>query len=188
MLVLKDDPTILVVTRDTGGLPVWWCAGSSPTLPGVLGPATPGAGVAGAAPAGEADGEAAAAGRRPRVLIVEDELIIAWLLTEIVQGLGYEVCGNAAAEDEAVRLAASMRPDLILMDVSLRGDGDGIRATQAIRAAMPTVPVVFCSAYASDPATRARMEAVGAADILPKPVEARQLGPLLERLLGEDPA
>ena len=98
MLGLKEDSTVLVATRETGGLPVWWCAGSSPMLPGVLGPATPGAGVTGAALADEADGGAAAAGRRPRVLIVEDELIIAWLLTEIVQGLGYEVCGNAAAE------------------------------------------------------------------------------------------
>lgn len=137
------------------------------------------------APSVEADHEPdAGPGRAARVLIVEDEQIIAWLLAELVEGLGYEVCGSAADEDEAVRLARETRPDLILMDVRLRAAGDGVRAAEAIRAFQPAVPVVFCTAFAGDPATRARMQAAGAAEVLAKPIMTERLGPLLRRLLG----
>jgi CheY-like chemotaxis protein len=160
--------------------PAGWCSSVGWSI--ASGGADP-AVVAGALPADEATREAAPA-RRARVLIVEDELIIAWLLADLVQGLGYEVCGSAADEDEAVRLAGSTRPDLILMDVRLRGAGDGVRAAEAIRGVLPAVPVVFCTAYADDPATRARMAAAGAAGVLSKPILTEQLGPMLARLLG----
>ncbi len=166
-----------------GTPPGWDAAGRMTALGNGVG-ATPGALPPGAAPADEPDGREAGASPRARVLIVEDEMIIAWLLAEHVENLGYEVCGSAADEDEAVRLARSTRPDLILMDVRLRGAGDGIKATEAIRATLPAVPVVFCTAYAGDPATRGRMAAAGAAAILAKPILPEQLGPLLGRLLG----
>lgn len=171
-------------------LPPDWDAAGPPgwSSYGGVGWVAPGGGPPAAAPppavqaADEATRESGARTRRARVLIVEDEMIIAWLLTELVEGLGYEVCGGAADEGEAVRVAGSTRPDLILMDMRLRGDG--VRAAEAIRGELPEVPVVFCTAYAADPATRARMEAAGAAGILPKPILTEQLGPMLGRLLG----
>lgn len=124
-----------------------------------------------------APGRTAGPGRagRPRVLIVEDELIIAWQLTLMVEDLGYEVCGTAADEPEAVRLALEAWPDVVLMDVQLARDGDGIRAAATIRAAL-RLPVVFCTAYAADPSSRARMAAAGAAGVLSKPVLPAALG------------
>jgi CheY-like chemotaxis protein len=116
-----------------------------------------------------------------RILIVEDELIIAWHLGEIVEQLGCEICGSATTEAEAVRLALTSRPDLVLMDVRLGRGGDGIMAAQRIRA-MLSVPIVFCSAYASDPVTLERMRAAGAAGILAKPILPDQLGAMLSRI------
>lgn len=112
---------------------------------------------------------------RPRILVVEDELIIAWQLSLMVEDLGYEVCGTAADEPEAVRLALEAWPDVVLMDVQLARDGDGIRAAATIRAAL-RLPVVFCTAYAADPSSRARMAAAGAAGVLSKPVLPAALG------------
>lgn len=110
-------------------------------------------------------------GREPgrcRILIVEDEAIIAWQLAEMVEQLGYEVSGTVASEEEAVQAAVDTRPDLILMDVRLRGGGDGISAAETIRR-HSHVPIVFCTAYATDMPLRGRMNAVGAAGVLSKP-------------------
>lgn len=109
-----------------------------------------------------------------RVLVVEDELIIAWELSDMLARLGHEVCGIAVDTSEALALASEHRPDLVLMDVRLRRGDDGITAAAAIRAAMPA-RVVFSTAYANDPTTRARMLAAGAADILSKPVLIQDL-------------
>jgi CheY-like chemotaxis protein len=109
------------------------------------------------------------AGRRPRVLIVEDELIIAWELGEMLAEFGYEVCGMAADAAEALRLALETSPDLVIMDVRLRYGEDGIAAAEGIRARR-SVPIVFSTAYAEDPTMRSRMLAVDAADILSKPI------------------
>jgi CheY-like chemotaxis protein len=116
----------------------------------------------------------------PQVLVVEDELIIAWHLADALTSFGCAVCGTAATVREAVRLAAETRPDLVLMDVRLR-DGTGLEAGERILAQRP-VPIVFCTAYSEDPAIRVRLESLGAADILPKPVRLDHLEELLGRL------
>jgi CheY-like chemotaxis protein len=130
---------------------------------------------------GEA-GAAPARGRR-RVLIVEDEAIIAWELSAMVEDLGYEVCGMATTATEAVRLEEATTPDVVLMDVRLRpGGGDGVDAAAGIRARRD-VPIVFCTAYSHDPSMVARMEAVGAAGLLSKPFQVGILKSVLDRLL-----
>lgn len=118
-----------------------------------------------------------------RVLIVEDELIIAWELAEILQDLGYEVCGTAIDAEEAKRLVVELEPDLVLMDVRLRGNGDGITAAAAILAERP-VPVVFCTAFAEDPTTRRRLESLATA-VVAKPVRPDLLGRALARAFGD---
>jgi CheY-like chemotaxis protein len=115
-------------------------------------------------------------------MIVEDELIIAWQLSEAIQELGHEVCGMAADAAEAVALATQLLPDLVLIDVRLRRGTDGVAAAAAIRAERP-VPIVFCTAFAEDPSTRARLEAVGALGVLSKPINTEALRPLVERAL-----
>jgi two-component system, response regulator PdtaR len=128
-------------------------------------------------------GTPAAEPLRARVLVVEDELIIAWQLSETIQELGHEVCGMAADATEAAALATQLLPDLVLIDVRLRRGTDGIAAAAAIRAERP-VPVVFCTAFAEDPSTRARLEAVGAAGVLAKPVRTEALRAAIERALA----
>jgi CheY-like chemotaxis protein len=135
------------------------------------------------APGGAGQSAPAAGPPRARVLVVEDELIIAWQLSEAIQELGHEVCGMAADAAEAVTLAAQFLPDLVLIDIRLRRGTDGVAAAAAIRAERP-VPVVFCTAFAEDPSTRARLEAVGALGVVSKPVRAEVLRPLLERALA----
>jgi CheY-like chemotaxis protein len=118
---------------------------------------------------GPTAGAMPAAARRLRVLVVEDELIVAWELGEVVAQLGHEPLGVAVDGAEALDMARHLRPDLVLMDVRLRRGDDGIAAAEAIRAALPA-HVVFVTAYADDPRTRDRMLAAGAAAILAKPV------------------
>jgi CheY-like chemotaxis protein len=78
-----------------------------------------------------------------RVLIIEDEAIIAMLLAEVLGGLGYEVCAIEATEAGAVTAALRCRPDLMIVDVRL-GDGSGISAVGTILRTGP-IPHIFVS-------------------------------------------
>jgi CheY-like chemotaxis protein len=121
-----------------------------------------------------------------RVLVVEDEVIIAWELGEMLGQLGHEVCGTAVDAAEAIAQAAESRPDLVLMDVRLRRGDDGITAARAIQAQHP-VPVVFCTAYGNDPTTRARMLAASAAGVLSKPILLKDLRRAIAEALPNPP-
>jgi light-regulated signal transduction histidine kinase (bacteriophytochrome) len=84
-----------------------------------------------------------------RIMIVEDERILALDLAETLDELGYTVAGMASRGDEAIELARRLNPQLILMDVRLEGDVDGITAAETIRDEHD-VPVVFLTAHADD--------------------------------------
>ncbi|GAA0560521.1 response regulator [Rhizomicrobium electricum] len=81
-----------------------------------------------------------------RVLIIEDEAIIALDLENLVNELGHHVVGIAATRDDAVRLARQRRPELILTDIKLADGSSGVDAAMAIVADLD-VPVVFITAY-----------------------------------------
>jgi CheY-like chemotaxis protein len=86
------------------------------------------------------------AGAVARVLIIEDEPIIALDLQQLVEAAGHEVVGIASTEDEAVAIAAAERPSLVLADVNLGAGGDG---TSAVARILRThqAPVIFVTAY-----------------------------------------
>jgi diguanylate cyclase (GGDEF)-like protein/PAS domain S-box-containing protein len=84
-----------------------------------------------------------------RILVVEDEMIIARELAAQLRMLGYEPVGHAARGEQAVSLAGELLPDLVLMDIQLAGDMDGIAAAQAIHDQFD-VPVIFVTAFATD--------------------------------------
>ncbi len=84
-----------------------------------------------------------------RILIVEDETIIARDLHDQLLALGYDVAGEASTGEQAVQLAQELRPDLVLMDIKLGHGIDGIAAALQIRQLQAT-PIVFLSAYAAD--------------------------------------
>lgn len=83
------------------------------------------------------------------VMVVEDEQLIAKDIADTLTKLGYDVTGTVASGEECVESARSRRPDLVLMDIHLEGEMDGVRAAELLRERFD-VPVVFLSAYADD--------------------------------------
>jgi CheY-like chemotaxis protein len=81
-----------------------------------------------------------------RVLIVEDEQIIAADLRNKLQRMGYEIVGMASAGDEAISMAEKFRPDLVLMDVQLDGDMSGIEAARTIQE-RSGAQIIFITAF-----------------------------------------
>lgn len=84
-----------------------------------------------------------------KVLIVEDEIIVARDIEQQVVGLGYLPVGIANSAEQALEMTESLRPDLVLMDIQLAGPVDGIVVAAAIRERF-ALPVVFLTAYAAD--------------------------------------
>ncbi len=79
------------------------------------------------------------------VLIVEDDEIIQHVLEWRLGSLGYAVCGKAATAEDAINLAGEKKPDVVLMDIQLKGLIDGIEAAKVIKNRFQ-VPVIFLTA------------------------------------------
>lgn len=84
---------------------------------------------------------------RGRVLVIEDESVIALDLQDILEDLGHQVIGIANTHSEALRLGKTERPDLVLADIRLADDSSGVDAVKALLAEHPSVPVIFITAY-----------------------------------------
>lgn len=82
---------------------------------------------------------------RTRLLVVEDEYVIAEELKEHLEKLGYEVCAMASSGEEALKQAETLKPDLILMDIVLHGTMDGVDTANRIRMSLD-VPVIYLTA------------------------------------------
>jgi DNA-binding NarL/FixJ family response regulator len=111
--------------------------------------------------------------KAPRVLVVEDQALIALALAADLAALDCEVIGRAATGEAALELARRHAPDIVLMDVHLAGRMDGIQAAALIKAVCAP-RIIFVTAYA-DGADRARMEALRPAAILGKPYHPSEL-------------
>ncbi len=108
-----------------------------------------------------------------RILIVEDEKIIALDLQRRLERFGFAVVGMAASGAEAIELAEEREPDIILMDIRLEGDMDGIEASKHIRARF-AIPVIFLTAY-TDERTLERAKEVEPFGYILKPFKEREL-------------
>ena len=80
------------------------------------------------------------------VLIIEDEQIVASDIARIVEDMGHRVAGMASHQEEAVTMAEQLKPGLVLADIRLEDDGDGIAAAQGILESF-SVPIVFVTGY-----------------------------------------
>ncbi|KJU83254.1 PAS/PAC sensor signal transduction histidine kinase [Candidatus Magnetobacterium bavaricum] len=116
-----------------------------------------------------------------RVMVVEDEWIIAANLKEMLQGLDYEVCSVVFSGEDAVKRAEEDRPDIILMDILLRGEMDGIEAAENITTFL-NIPIVYLTSYTDDK-TLQRAKATDPFGYIIKPFEKRELRIIIEMAL-----
>ncbi|GGU35124.1 ANTAR domain-containing response regulator [Lentzea flava] len=124
-----------------------------------------------------AEAQSEATRKAPRVLVAEDEALIRLDLVEMLREEGYEVAGEAADGEEAIKLATELNPDLVILDVKMP-KVDGIEAAQHI-AGHRIAPVVILTAFSQrDLVERARD--AGAMAYLVKPFAKRDLVPAIE--------
>lgn len=108
-----------------------------------------------------------------RVLIVEDERVVAENLLETLKDLGCDVIGLAATGEDAVQKAVQTQPDLVMMDIVLKGKMDGIEAARIISSRLD-VPIVFLSAH-TESATLSRAKETGLFGYVVKPYSERDV-------------
>jgi len=123
-----------------------------------------------------------ARGRPLRVLLVEDEVIVAWDIAETLKRLGYVIVGMADNGEQALRLAETLTPDLILMDIRLNGVLDGIECARLIRERIGR-GVIYLTAHA-DLATMERAAATEPLGYVFKPFSQESLRSALQRAVG----
>jgi PAS domain S-box-containing protein len=117
-----------------------------------------------------------------RILIVEDDGNVVEDLRSTLLQLGYEIAGSTAIGEEAVRLAREVHPDLVLMDLSLAGNMNGIAATEEIRK-FSKVPVMYMASSA-DMAIMEQARATWPAGYILKPFQKGELQPNIEITLN----
>lgn len=125
------------------------------------------------ASAGAGSGMEEAAPPRPRVLVVEDQALIALALSADLTGMGCDVVGRAASGEAAIEMARRLAPETVVMDVHLIGRMDGIEAAGIIKAE-GAARLIFVTAFAEGP-DRERMEALKPVAILAKPYHPSEL-------------
>ena len=114
----------------------------------------------------------------PRVLIVEDEAIVANQIQRKLAKLGYEVVGKVRSGEEAITLAQASRPDIILMDIGIEGSMDGVQTAATIRSRFD-IPVIYLTAHA-DEGTLARARVTEPLGYIVKPFEEIDLKSTLD--------
>lgn len=117
-----------------------------------------------------------------RVLVVEDEALIAMELESILEQQGHEVVDAVATEVDAIAAARLTRPDLVLMDVRLARGGDGVATAIRLRQELG-IRSIFITAQ-SDQVTRARAAAAEPAGFLGKPLSPDLLARLIREAFG----
>src|SRR6267154_3137914 len=114
----------------------------------------------------------------PRALIVEDETLIAEELRERLSRLGFSVIAAVDTADEGIAIATREHPDLVLMDIRLKGEKDGVQAAREIREQVD-VPIVYLTAH-SDRLTLERVKSTEYDGLLLKPFQRRELQTTIE--------
>ncbi len=108
-----------------------------------------------------------------RILVVEDEIIVAEDIRRSAQHMGYTVLSVASSGEEAIKKAHELNPDLVLMDIMLNGEMDGIEAAEQIRSSL-NIPVIYLTAY-SDEKTFERAKITEPFGYVIKPFKEREL-------------
>jgi PAS domain S-box-containing protein len=115
---------------------------------------------------------------KARLLVVEDERLVALVLEKCLTQLGHEVVALVTVGRDAVKLAEDLQPDLVLMDIRLKGEMDGIEAAIRIHDTL-NIPILYLTAYSDDSTLERAREAHPYGYIL-KPFEERALKSAIE--------
>ena len=116
------------------------------------------------------------------VLVVDDEFLIAQGLCMQLETMGLEVCGTAVSADEAISEAQAHRPRLVLMDVRLFGEKDGVDAALAINETVGSKMIFITGS--NEPSTMARIQEDHPSAVLIKPISDRQLRVAVEQAMA----
>ena len=117
------------------------------------------------------------------ILIVEDEAIIVMLLKHILARAGYDIIGVAETGEKSITLANELNPSLVIMDISLKGEMDGIEAARAIMD-NHQIPVIFMSSH-TDKATFDRAMSTGPANYIIKPIKDAEVLAAVQTAFGK---
>lgn len=116
------------------------------------------------------------------VLVVEDEGLVGLALEMTLADLGYEVIAVCPTGEEALEVATRRRPDVVLMDITLQGNIDGIETTRRLKG-LNEIPVIYVSGL-TDGVTRARADATLPVGYLLKPYRPESLRDALQAVFG----
>ncbi len=116
-----------------------------------------------------------------KILIVEDEAIIARDIQNILSRFGYQVSGMASSGEESIQKARDLNPDLVLMDVKLKGSMDGIEAGHEIHDHLH-IPVVYLTAFGEDKTLEGAQPNNGFMKIL-KPFEEKDIQCVIQMII-----
>jgi CheY-like chemotaxis protein len=117
----------------------------------------------------------------PRILIVEDDMILALVLKKNIEKLGYTVLDIYSSGHDAIQAVAQQLPDLIIMDIKLMGSIDGIQTMIEIRK-FSEIPVIYVSGN-SDDVVKEQAEKTESSGFMSKPIDLPNLENLIKRAL-----
>jgi len=116
------------------------------------------------------------------ILIVEDEVMLSTWLKMQLEDEGYLVCGCITTGEEAIEFVKETKPDVILMDINLIGEIDGIEAAEIITE-KSNIPIIFMTGY-EEPEVYERAQKTKPIAYLTKPVEIWDLKPIFESIFS----
>jgi DNA-binding NarL/FixJ family response regulator len=122
--------------------------------------------------------------QKEKIIIVEDESIIAFDIKNMLINYGYSVVAVLNNGEEAVKKTEEVKPDLVLMDINLKGNIDGVKAAEIIQHRLKT-PVIYLTAY-SDHETLQRATKTNPYGYIPKPIDSMELHTLVVLTLNSD--
>ena len=119
---------------------------------------------------------------KKKIVIVEDEVLLSTWLKMQLEDEGFFVCGSFTTGEEAVEFVQNTQPDLILMDINLVGEIDGIEAVERIKE-KSKIPIIFMTGY-EETEIYERAQKTKPIAYLTKPVEIWDLKPIFESIFS----
>ncbi|MFA5100525.1 MAG: response regulator [Candidatus Omnitrophota bacterium] len=120
--------------------------------------------------------------QKRKMLVIEDDSIMGMEMKEVLEEFGYEVSDIVSSGEAAIKAVKLYRPDLVLMDIRLKGDMSGIEAARKMRA-FTSAPITFLTGYRSD-GTVKDIRSIPCTYLLTKPIDFDKLNSTLQEALG----